>query len=385
MGVRVLLVDDEGNVLDALKRQLRGVFEVVSASSGKEALGILRGDKGFAVIVADMRMPEMDGTTFLEAARKECPDAVRMMLTGNADQGTAIGAINRGAIFRFLNKPCETDDLIDAIRACFTQHDLIVAEREVLENTLSGSIRILMDVLSMVHPESFGRSQTLKARAGVIARKLRLEQVWAIELAAMFSRIGVVVVPSAVLQRARQGAELNAYESRLMSRVPALGATLLSQIPRMERIVDILRHQDAFYIPQVTGEEGPHADQIPVGSRLLRVLNDYADLEERGLEPSRAFFVLRRQAGRYDPALLAASEELLLHDEALTAGYPLAAEELKPGMRLVADVVAVDGQLLMSKGAIVSAALIERLVNFAPLMQVQEPLMIDPSTMRNAA
>src|SRR5690349_3314098 len=144
---KILLVDDEPNLLSALQRGLRRQFTVETACGGSAGLTILEKWQDFAVVVADMQMPEMNGVQFLAKVRESAPDIVRMMLTGNADQATAMEAVNQGNIFRFLNKPCTVDRLADALNAGVRQHQLITAERDLLENTLRGSIKVLTDIL----------------------------------------------------------------------------------------------------------------------------------------------------------------------------------------------------------------------------------------------
>ena len=105
---KVLIVDDEKNLLAGLERQLRGTFNIVTAESGQNGLRALQENGPFAVIVSDMRMPGMNGIQFLMKAAELYPDTVRMMLTGNADLETTIHAVNEGNIFQFLTKPCQT-------------------------------------------------------------------------------------------------------------------------------------------------------------------------------------------------------------------------------------------------------------------------------------
>ncbi len=124
---KILLVDDEQSVLDAFHRQLRKQFNIETAVSGHDGLKKIADSGPFAVIISDMRMPVMDGITFLVEVHKVAPESVRMMLTGNADQQTAIDAINRGSIFRFLTKPCSPENLSGAIDAGIVQYRLITA------------------------------------------------------------------------------------------------------------------------------------------------------------------------------------------------------------------------------------------------------------------
>ncbi|MBU0961171.1 MAG: response regulator, partial [Proteobacteria bacterium] len=137
---KILLVDDEPNVLQSMQRQLRKRFNITTAESGNDALAKLKEQGPFAVIISDMRMPGMDGVQLLSRVKSTFPDTVRIMLTGNADQETATEAVNVGQIFRFLNKPCSTAVLATSIALAVRQYNLITAEKELLNKTLKGSI-----------------------------------------------------------------------------------------------------------------------------------------------------------------------------------------------------------------------------------------------------
>ena len=106
MTTRVLCVDDDSNILLGYQRALRKQFQIEVALGGAEGLAAVRNRGPYAVIVADMRMPDMNGVELLAQVREIAPDTVRMMLTGNADQQTALVAVNQGHIFRFMTKPC---------------------------------------------------------------------------------------------------------------------------------------------------------------------------------------------------------------------------------------------------------------------------------------
>lgn len=129
-----MLVDDEPLILASIKRQLRKRFDVDTATSGQEGLDKVRDHGPYAVVVSDMQMPQMDGVQFLSAVQELAPNSVRIMLTGNADQRTAVDAINRGSIFRFHTKPCPLEDLAKSIAAGIEQHRLMLV-REQLEET----------------------------------------------------------------------------------------------------------------------------------------------------------------------------------------------------------------------------------------------------------
>lgn len=122
MKEKILIVDDEEHVIQGYKRNLRKRFELDLASSGKEALEILERNGPHAIIVADMQMPGMNGLELLQTVKDKHLDTVRIMLTGNADQKTAVDAVNKGEVFKFLTKPCSPDTMIAALESGLEQH-----------------------------------------------------------------------------------------------------------------------------------------------------------------------------------------------------------------------------------------------------------------------
>ena len=109
---RLLFVDDEPSILSALKRAFRGKgYEIRSATSAAEGLALLDQEPA-DLVLSDMRMPEMDGAEFLERVFSRWPDTKRVLLTGYADAGATVAAINRGKIWRYIAKPWHDDDLI---------------------------------------------------------------------------------------------------------------------------------------------------------------------------------------------------------------------------------------------------------------------------------
>ncbi|NTV75314.1 MAG: response regulator, partial [Holophaga sp.] len=180
MSPKVLLVDDDPNILAAYTRTLRKRFQFDTAQGGDEALVCIRDSEPYGVILSDMRMPGMDGIQFLSRAKELSPDSVRIMLTGNADQNTAIEAVNQGNIFRFLTKPCDPDTLALSLEAGLKQYQLVTAERELVEGTLKGSLALLVDLLSIADPVAFARSQHLAPLAQKIAKAMDLESPWVV-------------------------------------------------------------------------------------------------------------------------------------------------------------------------------------------------------------
>src|SRR5579862_5440420 len=145
MQERILLVDDEPNVLLGYQRLLHGEFHAETAVGSAAGLTAVQNKGPFAVVLSDMRMPEMDGIQFLTRVKTLAPDAVRMMLTGYADVQTALSAVNEGNIFRFLTKPSSKEVLTSALTAGIAQYRLVTSEKELLEKTLTGSLTVLTE------------------------------------------------------------------------------------------------------------------------------------------------------------------------------------------------------------------------------------------------
>jgi DNA-binding NtrC family response regulator len=189
MPAKILLVDDEPSVLAGYERTLHREFQVDTAVGGELGLQAIQRTGPYAVVISDMRMPGMSGAQFLAKARKSAPDTVRMLLTGYTDLGAAMEAVNEGNIFRFLTKPCAKDVLVPAIQSGVDQNELIRSEKELLEQTLLGSIKVLTDVLGAASPEAFGRSLRIAQFVRHIANKFSFAFRWRLEAAAKLSSL----------------------------------------------------------------------------------------------------------------------------------------------------------------------------------------------------
>ena len=110
----VLFVDDERRVLTSMRAMFRRDYEVLLANSGQEAIDLLR-DHAVDVIVSDQRMPGMTGVEVLKAVKRLAPNAMRILLTGYADLKAIEASINEGEVFRYLTKPCPSEELKEAI------------------------------------------------------------------------------------------------------------------------------------------------------------------------------------------------------------------------------------------------------------------------------
>ncbi|HYE07976.1 MAG TPA: HD domain-containing phosphohydrolase [Planctomycetota bacterium] len=375
MNARVLFVDDDVNALSGYQRVLRKAFDVHVAAGGAAGLVALRASEPFAAIVSDMRMPEMDGIEFLARVRDIAPETTRVMLTGDDGQRTAADAVNRGAIFRFLAKPCAADALAEAVAAAVRQYRLVTAERELLEKTIGGGIRVLTEVLAVVDPESFGRGGAIRDLARALCAGIGATPSWELDAAALLASIGSITIPPSVLVKSRGGQVLNGPEQDMLSRAPQAGAQLLANIPRLEGVARVVLYQGKHWDGGGFPIDGVAGDAIPLEARLLRVAIDMVAGAGGSRDPRRTIAVLRERAGVYDPSILAAAEALLPPRE--PAGTrEITVGQLRDGMLLAGPILHRDDQVLIGAGQRVTRALIERVRNMHRLMRVKEPLLI---------
>lgn len=369
---RILLVDDEENILQGYHRVMRKSFDMEVALGGSEALQILEHRGPFAVIVADMRMPGMSGLELLEAARSRYPDTIRIMLTGNSDQKTAMDAVNHGQVFRFLAKPCPPEELDLALRAGLRQHQLVVAERELLEQTLMGAITLFSELLAGVDPVMFSRSQVVRRRSAQLARMLGCDEVWAIEIAALLAPIGRITLPAEVLRGSRGlgGA------STLLAALPEVGARLLQPIPRMEGIAQMIRYHAKGYDGSGLPADDIQGEAIPMGARILKVLWDFAELESVRKSRVVALEDLKLRPKAYDPKVLAALSDLLAAAPPARSVHHLGVRDLRAGMILDADILTGEGSLVLPTGLRLGPGHLELLSGLAGLLDLQEPVSI---------
>ncbi len=354
---RVLCVDDEANVLAALSRTLRSHYEVATAEGADAGLARLASEPPFAVVISDLRMPGTDGAAFLARVRQLAPDTVRVLLTGNADLNGAIAAVNEGQLFRFLVKPCAPDVLLGALKAATEQHRLVTAERVLLEQTVHGSIKALTDLLAIVQPASFGRATRLKRHVEGLAIELGVPDRWQVEVAALLSQVGYIVLPPELAERVRQGRPLTRAEQDLVARLPRVAEQLIASIPRLEAVRAILLHQNAPFAP----DRDAARDAVPYGARLLKVAQDYDALQAQGMAPAVALDVLEGRERLYDPAVLAALRRVCGVEEQATVITEIRLADVHLGMIFATDVVSANGLLLVARGQEVTASLLERI------------------------
>ncbi len=386
---KLLLVDDEENILRSLHRLLRKDFDITTASSPREALSHLH-ENTFAAILSDQRMPVMEGTELLAEARKIAPDTVRIILTGHADLNAVMGAINKGAVYRFLSKPWIDDELVFTLQQAVEQYNLVHENRRLLRLTeeqnqklqafnknlrekvfertrqvtrlninltqgFRGTIDVLARLADMNSPALGRHAKRVSDLSTRIGRAFGLEKevLDQLEVAATLHDIGKVGLSPEILHR--RYSELKPRDRAILLMHASRGATLIQMIPNMELAASfVLHHHENFdgtgYPKQLRG------DQIPIGARIITVANGFDNtLNGRKVynqtSPDQALQHLRDHANiYYDPQIVEALYQVLQSDQDAaiqTSEVEIDLRDLQPGMVLSRDLFTIRDTLLL--------------------------------------
>jgi len=403
---KVLLVDDEENVLRAIARLLmeESDLEVVSASSGAQGLETLKAHSDVALILSDQRMPEMPGAEFLQKAREVAPDAVRMMLTGYADMAATMDAINKGGASRYITKPWDDDMLRRTILEGVEQYRLLRENRQltalverqnaelsewngslksrVMEQTatirrqneelkgrnerISGAFRqtivafsrLIEQHSSRLHEHAGNVTQLSVGVAGDLG--LQPDHIETIRTAALLHEIGAMGIAPEILDKrvtAMTREELNIFLQHAVR-----GQTAVDEVEELREAGVLIRHHHERY----GGEgfpDGLSGAEIPLGSRIIA----FADWVDRELEEHRGEAAVRavldkaaKELGRHlDPALFPLMEPRIraLYLPARSQHAEAAEKELRPkqllaGMLVTRNLYSGAGLLLLAKGTL---------------------------------
>jgi FixJ family two-component response regulator len=376
MADRILFVDDEPAVLEGYKRILYPEFSIDIAEGAAKAFAAMKENGPYSVVISDMRMPVMNGAEFLSKVRGSTPDTVRMLLTGYTDVKAAIEAVNQGNIFRFLTKPCETEELANAITAGIEMYRLITSERELLEKTLMGSIKVLTDVLSAASPETFGRSMRVAHCVRHILAKVKLPSPWCIEAAATLSQIGCITLESELMNRAYAGAALTEEEQTGFNAHPGAAMELLKNIPRLEATAWIIGQQLKRDIPESESPLPPFSTpaELTRAAKILKLAVVFEQLREKFPAKGAALGHLRERSKEFEPGMIDALSDLRpLEATKQLRKVPIA--RLRAGMVLDQEIKNGQGILLVAKGQELTSALVMRIENHARTGTIDKEVM----------
>jgi len=369
---RILMVDDDRQVLNAYVRQLRHLFFIETAQGPDEALEKIRSGATFAVIISDLKMPGTNGIEFLASVREESPDSVRMLLTGHADLQAAISAVNEGNIFRFLTKPCEQETLQQVIQDGVEQHRLIISERELLEKTLSSSVKVLTEILSLVNPDAFSRANRLSRIINHMAAEIQAANQWEFTLAGMLSQIGWVTLPPEILDKIYGNEGMQDREMEMYIEHPLTAERLLSKIPRLERVAKMISMQLDSTLSAETQN-----DPVRIGARMIQLASEYDKAMINGARHEDVIARMKANTVVEQEDLIRALDRFHVKVQLERDSVKrLNIKDIQIGMFLEENVKTHRGMLIASKGQEVTHTVLLRMRNFSNSEGVEEPILL---------
>ena len=403
---QILFVDDEPQMLSALARVFRGkAYNVITANSGAEGLSLLEKHQ-FDVIISDMRMPEMDGASFLAKTCEQSPKSRRILLTGYSDQGSTIRAINDGHIHQYLTKPWDNQELrckveaeiIEKQRLQETTPDLQeyqdlkdqvamvsqelshvssfadMAKEELLEQ-YNTTIKVISNLINMRMPKTYAMSGNVVSHSVALAKLVKLDSkiITEISHAGRLYQLGKLAIEDSLVHKCID--DLNPSQLKEYNGHSVKGADLLTPLNSLDYTAKLIRHQNENY----DGTGLPHklqGNKIPLGARILRLAIDYQQLihgfhfKDPLSSQDALSFMGSYSAKKYDPELLRLYKKLIEHLAKIQSQEQFN-DTLIPLIHLQTDhVVSRDlfnheGMLLISKGTELDTGMIEKLQNYA--------------------
>lgn len=415
---KILCVDDEPNILSALRRLFRQAgYQVTLANSGAEGLQCMTADPA-DLVISDMRMPEMDGAAFLSAVREHWPETVRILLTGYSDMASTVEAINRGEIYRYIAKPWEDADILLTVRHALErkalemqklwlealtrqQNDALrelnaTLEQKVEQRTAElrhahdrlklgflNSIRIFSNLIDLRQKTIAGHSRRVAelSRKLAVDMQLHSEDIQHVFIAGLLHDIGKIGFPDQLLAKPQN--QMTTEEQALLRQHPASGEMALMSLEEVRPAAILLRHHHERFDGKGY-PDGLAGQRIPPGARILALANDYdayqiGTLTGKPMDADQAkAAILDGRWTRYDPEVV----EAFLHvtgplTRPLPGDISFTADALMPGMVLSRDLLNQAGLLMLAAGHRLTARIIRQIQDLARSENQDMPVYVE--------
>ena len=235
----ILIVDDEENNLQLLKRTFRGSYNILTAHNGLEALEVVKqfGDK-ISLIVSDQKMPVMEGTEFLKKVRETNPQIIKILLTGHVDTDIIVAAINDCDLFQYILKPFEPEELKIAVESGINKYSMATNNKvfyKELKELFYKTIRAISNALDTKDSYTNGHSLRVTLYSMILARELNLDDTYMedIEIAGLLHDIGKIAMPKSILCK---NGKLTDEEFLVMKSHPVRGEKIVINIKKLQMI-----------------------------------------------------------------------------------------------------------------------------------------------------
>ena len=307
----VLIVDDEENNLQLLKRTFRGKYNILTAHNGIEALDVVKehGDE-ISLIVSDQKMPQMEGTEFLKHVRETNPQIVKILLTGHVDTDIIVSAIYDCELFQYILKPFEPEELKIAVENGIEKYSMASNNKvfyNELRELLYKTIRAISNALDTKDSYTNGHSLRVTLYSMILARELNLDEAYMedIEIAGLLHDIGKIAMPKSILCK---NGRLTDDEFLVMKSHPVRGEKIVINIKKLQTISEWVKaHHEKW---DGTGyPDGLKGEEIPLPGRIIALADTYDAMTSTrpyrtALSHETAINEINRCAGtQFDPKL----------------------------------------------------------------------------------
>lgn len=252
---------------------------------------------------------------------------------------------------------------------------LLQSDHGPMAKMLDGTLTTLAEILGIAAPQALAKGNKLRRYMRTFSEALSIENYRSYELAGLLAEIGQICVPPTIVQKIRGGLNLTGFERDLVTRLPEFGAKLLTRIPGLEQVGEMVMYQKKSFDGSGFPSDSLAGIRIPLGGRMLRILLDIVQLEAANHSRGQIADQLRAVAHDYDPQLLKTAISCLI--EAPPPGSKsMKLDELRIGQILAAPIETADGTVLVGSTTSISAQLIEKLMKFSELNSIKEPIYV---------
>lgn len=347
---RVLIVDDSEENLIILKNALQTEYRVSVVKDGAQALNAI-GNLNPDLVLLDIQMPGIDGYETLRGIKrmKKFAETPVIFVSGATEvtdkkRGFELGAVD------YITKPFDITEVKLRVRTHMELSKSREERRDLLSGTLAGTIQVLLEIMSLSNPFAYEYANTAKKLAAAVARDLGVDELWKVEVAAMLCLVGTCVNPPEKTEQIICGKNVPLEDRRQFASHPAVGSKLISKIPRLEDMAEIIKNQ-----MEPLGEvEFDGSKTSLAGAQILGAVINYLNYTHRGQTSKGAFTLMKQNRAQNNIEVIKSLERVVAGggvDDIRSCGVA----DLMEGMVLAEDVLARDGTVIIKRGTAVNS------------------------------